>query len=283
VDIVAYLSEPLLLAFRTIVAARHTLHVARSPQDVDTLLTLRPASAAVIDPVAPGMVDPRVLLPILDRHAAVQVVVYTSVTPRAMHGYGILASAGIRHLVVRGIDDGPEQFRDLLEGLPSDTLSGLVLGMLDSALDDAPAPLVRALQEMFRAPHVLRDIAAVARAAGLPRRSFDRALERAGLASADALIRTARVVRVYHYMRATGIRLKDIATKLGYGTPRALTSEVLLVTGLLPSLLRKETEPDAFLARIAPRLWRHGSPPGGVAPGRLAALSTIAPRPPFGG
>jgi AraC-like DNA-binding protein len=282
-DIVAYLAEPLLQAFRTVTASRYTLHVARSLQEFETMLTLRPASAAVVDPVAPGLLDPRALLPILDRHAAVQVVVYTSVTPRAMRGYGVLASAGIRHLVVRGVDDAPEQFRDLLEALPADTLSGLVLGMLDLVLDDAPVPLVRALNEMFRAPHVLRDIDAVARAAGLPRRSFDRALERAGLASADALIRTARVVRVYHYMRATGIRLKDIAAKLGYGTPRALTSEVLLVTGFLPSLLRKAIEPDDFLARVMPRLWRHGSPPGVVATGHVAAATTTAPRAPFGG
>jgi AraC-like DNA-binding protein len=279
VDVVAYLSEPLLHVFRSVTATGYTLHVARTVQELDTLLTLRPASAAVVDPVAPGLSDPRLLLPIFERHAAVQVVVYTTVTPVAMRGYGMLAGAGVRHLVVRGVDDFPEQFRDLLEALPADTLSGILLQMLEPLLAEVTAPLARALQELFRAPHVMGDINAVARAAGMPRRTFDRALERAGFAPADMLYRTARVVRAYHYMRSTRTRLKDIAIKLGYGTPRALTSEVYLVTGFLPSSLKHELEPEDLLTRVAARLWRHGCPPGIVVPDVAVALSSNAPRP----
>jgi AraC-like DNA-binding protein len=279
VDVVAYLSDPLLHVFRSVTATGYTLHVARTVQELDTLLTLRPASAAVVDPLAPGLSDPRMLLPIFERHAAVQVVVYTTVTPVAMRGYGMLAGAGVRHLVVRGVDDFPEQFRDLLEALPADTLSGILLTMLEPLLAEVTAPLARALQELFRAPHVMGDINAVARAAGMPRRTFDRALERAGFAPADMLYRTARVVRAYHYMRSTRTRLKDIAIKLGYGTPRALTSEVYLVTGFLPSSLKNELEPEDLLARVAARLWRHGCPPNIVVPDVPAGLSSNAPRP----
>ena len=279
VDVVAYLSDPLLHVFRSVTATAYTLYVARSVQELDTFLTLRPASAAVVDPVAPGLSDPRLLLPIFERHAAVQVVVYTSVTPVAMRGYGLLAAAGVRHLVVRGVDDFPEQFRELLEALPADTLSGILLQMLEPLMAEVPAPLARALAELFRAPHVMGDINAVARAAGMPRRTFDRALERAGFAPADMLYRTARVVRAYHYMRATRTRLKDIAIKLGYGTPRALTSEVYLITGFLPSSLKYELEPEDLLTRVATRLWRHGCPPDIVVPDVPMALSSNAPRP----
>jgi AraC-like DNA-binding protein len=279
VDVVAYLSEPLLHVFRSVTGTRHTLHVARTVQELDTFLTLRPASAAVVDPLAPGLDDPRRLLPIFERHASVQVIVYTTVTPLAMRGYGLLAAAGVRHLVVRGVDDFPEQFRDVLEALPADTLSGILLMMLEPLLSQVSAPLARALQELFRAPHIMSDISAVARAAGMPRRTFDRALERAGFAPADMLYRTARVVRAYHYMRSTELRLKDIAIKLGYGTPRALTSEVYLVTGFLPSSLKTELEPEDLLTRVATPLWRHGCPPGIVVPDVSAALSSNAARP----
>jgi AraC-like DNA-binding protein len=279
VDVVAYLSEPLLQVFRSVTATRHTLHVARTVQELDTHLTLRPASAAVVDPLAPGLRDVRMLLPVFERHAAVQVIVYTAVTPIAMRGYGLLAAAGVRHLVVRGVDDFPEQFRDILEGLPADTLSGILLTMLEPLLAEVPAPLARALQELFRAPHVMGDIDAVARAAGMPRRTFDRALERAGFAPADMLYRTARVVRAYHYMRSTHTRLKDIAIKLGYGNPRALTSEVYLITGFLPSSLKSELEPEDLLVRVAAQLWRHGCPPDIVIPDMRRALSSNAPRP----
>lgn len=270
-DVVAYLSEPLLSAFRVVIA-NQTLHVARTVQELDTHLTLRPAAAAVVDPLAPGLADPRALLPVFERHAAVQVVVYTTVTPAAMRGYGVLAAAGIRHLVVRGIDDGPGQFRELLDALPADTLSDILLSMIEPLLNDVPAPLARAIQELFRAPHAMRDIDDVARASGMPRRSFDRALERAGFAPAEILFRSARVVRAYHYMRSTTSRLKDIAFKLGYGTPRALSSEVFLVTGFLPSSLKKQLEPEDFLSRVATRLWRHGCPPGMAVPRRTPAL-----------
>ena len=89
----------------------------------------------------------------------------------------------------------------------------------------------------------------------------------------------ARVVRAYHYMRSTQTRLKDIALKLGYGTPRALTSEVYLVTGFLPSSLKNELEPEDLLARVAARLWRHGCPADIVVPDVPAGLSSNAPRP----
>jgi AraC-like DNA-binding protein len=270
-ELVAYLSEPLLAAVRAVSRSAHSVHAVRSAAELDAALTLRPASAALLDPTAIDRGDVRAVLPILERHASVHVVVYTTVTPESMHGYGVLAAHGARHLILYGVDDGPAQIAALLDALPADTLSTILLRMIDPLLSELPVPLARAIAELFRAPHLVRDNNDVARAAGMSRRAYDRALERAGMAPGDLLVRTARVVRAYHYMRSTRLTVRDIAMKMGYPTPRTLSSEVVLLTGFLPSSLRHELDPEDFLSRVVVRLWRHGCPPGTVVP--HAALS----------
>lgn len=255
-DVVAYLSDPLLYSLRAATRGTATVYAAADTRALDALLTLHPAAAAVIDPQAPGLRDATALLPVFDRHAAVQVIAYTTLSPSGMRGYGLLASHGVRHLVLRGVDDAPDRMRELIAAVPGDTLSELLLTMIEPLLDRLSAPIARSIRELFRAPHAMRDVRDLARAAGIGRRTLDRALERAGVAAGGMLVRAARVVRVYHYLQGSRVHLKSIASKLGYLTPRGLTSEVCLMTGFLPSSLARELDAEDFLARIAGRLWR---------------------------
>jgi AraC-like DNA-binding protein len=74
--------------------------------------------------------------------------------------------------------------------------------------------------------------------------------------SSKSLVRIARAVRAYHLMRDPGYRLTDIARKVGYPETRLFARHVQLVTGMVPSSLRRRLEPDAFMALIADRLRR---------------------------
>ena len=256
VDVIAYLSDPLLYSLRAAARGAATVHAASGTREFDALLTLHPASIAVVDPQVPGLRDPTALLPIFERHAAVQVIAYATLSPGAMRAYGLLASHGVRHLMLRGVDDAPERIRALLAAVPGDTLSEILVRMAEPLLARLPSPLARAVEELFRDPGRMPDVDDLARSAGIGRRTLDRTLERCGIASAGTLARAARVLRVYHYLRGSRIPLKAIAGKLGYVTPRGLTSEVCLMTGFLPSSLARELDPEDFLACISDRLWR---------------------------
>lgn len=278
-DVIAYLSDPLLYSLRAAARSAATVHAATGTREFDALLTLHPASIAVVDPQVPGLRDPTALLPIFERHAAVQVIAYATLSPAAMRGYGLLASHGVRHLMLRGVDDAPERIRALLASVPGDTLSQILLRMAEPLLARLPLPLGRAVEELFRDPHRMPDVDDLARSAGIGRRTLDRTLERCGIAPAGTLLRAARVVRVYHYLRGSRIPLKAIAGTLGYVTPRGLTSEVCLMTGFLPSSLARELDPEDFLARIADRM-RRTSPVAAPPAGRPLASRVRARRTP---
>jgi AraC-like DNA-binding protein len=110
---------------------------------------------------------------------------------------------------------------------------------------------------LFRAPETIRSVDAFRRVAGMSRMTLGRALTKAGLTSPSGLLRSARVVRVYFLVRRGGLRLKIIAPRLGYSSPRKLADECKALTGLTPMLLSRTVDPDEFSALIARKLMRH--------------------------
>jgi AraC-like DNA-binding protein len=258
VDIATLLTDHLLTAFTVAVGSRHSVRTTRTIVELDTVLRVYPIDVAVIDPLAArvgqgGMLE---LLPVLTRNATVPVIAYTTVSPDAVRACARLAAHGVRHVVLRGYDDDPASFRALLDSVQGDALADAVLALLEPTLAEISAPVATAIESLFHAPHTVADVDALARIAGTPRRTLDRVLARAGLVPGWTLIRAARVVRAYHYLRGTAARVKDAAAKLGYVRPEQLAEDVTLITGFLPSSLPEALEPDDFVARIAARLRR---------------------------
>jgi AraC-like DNA-binding protein len=183
----------------------------------------------------------------------VHVVVYTTLTADSMHD---VAALGVRDVVLFNCDDRPAYFRDLLETAPAGSLTDGVLARVEPALAGVRPELRRALAELFRAPETIRSVDAFRRVAGMSRMTLGRALTRAGLTSPSGLLRSARVVRVYFLVRRGGLRLKIIAPRLGYSSPRKLADECKALTGLTPMLLSRTVAPDEFSALIASKLMR---------------------------
>ncbi len=171
-----------------------------------------------------------------------------------------LAMRGHRHLVLKGFDDAPMQFRAYLESLPADALADILLTRLGPALARLPIAVARAVEELFRTPDTITTVEDLARLAGVRhRRRLHEALDRAGWLSGWVLLRAARVVRAYHYLSQGppgATRVRDVAAKLGYATARGLANEVRAVSGFLPSSLATQLEPHDFLARVAAGLVR---------------------------
>jgi AraC-like DNA-binding protein len=293
VEIVALLSEHLLTAFSLAAGPRHSVRIVRTVAAFDAVLRLHPIDVAVVDPQAAGVGRGGMLqlIPVLARHATVPTIAYTTVSPEAVRACARLAAHGVHHVVLKGYDDDPASFRALLEGIGVEALSDAVLTLLQPLLAQLPGPVAAAIESLFQLPQTVGDVETLARLAGTPRRTFDRVLARAGLVQGWTLIRAARVVRAYDYLRGPASRVKEAAAKVGYLRPEQLTDDVTLITGFLPSSLRRALDPEDFVARVALRLRRvpvviapeppiihHATRPGVHNVPAVPALRTLRPR-----
>src|SRR5262249_37815467 len=156
--IVSFVRDFLSASLRVVAGQRHELHVARTIAELDGTLRVTAADVAIVDPelvVGPSLLE---LLAVLDRHVSVHVVSYTTVSPPAMGAQMVFALRGYRHLVLKGFDDAPAQFRAYLEDLHGDELSQMLLAQLRSALDRLPTRVGRAVEEMFRSPAMVDSV-----------------------------------------------------------------------------------------------------------------------------
>jgi len=254
IDVIAFLPDRLLQTLRVVAAGRHEVTTVATMSELDAALRQGRADCAVVDPQGPGRPGAERLGPLLARYPGVHVVVYTTLTADSMHD---VAALGVRDVVLFNCDDRPTYFRDLLETAPAASLTDEVLARVEGALTTVRPELRRALAELFRAPETIRSVDAFRRVAGMSRMTLGRALTKAGLTSPSGLLRSARVVRVYFLVRRGGLRLKIIAPRLGYSSPRKLADECKALTGLTPMLLSRTVDPDEFSALIARKLMRH--------------------------
>jgi AraC-like DNA-binding protein len=258
VDLVALLSDHLVTPFVVAAGTRHSVRIVHTLAELDTVLRTQPIDIAIIDPQAGPIARQGVaeIFPILARHPSVSVITYTTVSPDAVHACARLAAYGVRHVVLGGYDDDRTTFRELMETVRSDLLADAVLALIKPLLARLSPSVATAIAALMQEPHRVPDVDALARLAGTPRRTLDRALARAGLVPGWTLIRAARVVRAYHYLRGNAFRVRDAAAKLGYVRPEQLAEDVMLITGFLPSSLPRALDPDDLVARVAQRLRR---------------------------
>jgi AraC-like DNA-binding protein len=254
VEVVAYLPPPLLSHLRIVVGGDHDVAAVERWEELDEVVRLRPVDVAIIDPRTEGSTRAEELRALLERYPSLPVVVYTALVPEALKATVELAKHGVQQVVLRGFDDEPRRFRELIDGLPAYTMGERVLAALAPRLAGAPPELARAIERAFRAPHTFQDVRDLAIAAGMTRRRVDRWLDRIGLASARMLVVAARLIRAYHFMRDPGRSLDDIWKKLGYGGSRLFIRQVKAATGLTPSLLRESVGPEDFVAQLTARL-----------------------------
>jgi AraC-like DNA-binding protein len=253
VDVVAFLPERLLQILRVVVAGRHELTCVATMAELDAALRQSRADCAVVDPQGPGRPGAERLGPLLARYPGVHIIVYTTLSADAMHD---VAALGVRDVVLYNCDDRPAYFRDLLEPAPAASLTDRVLALIEPALSTVRPELRRALVELFRAPETIRSVDAFRRVAGMSRMTLGRALNKAGLASPSNLLRCARVIRVYFLIRRGGLRLKTIAPRLGYSSPRKLADEMKAMVGLTPMIVARTIGSDDFASTIARKLMR---------------------------
>ena len=257
-NVVARLPPLLLSHLRIVLGREHQVIAVDKWGELETEVRRRPVDLIVADPRAEGAVRLEELRTLIRNFPSLPIVIYTILAPETMGATVELAKLGVRHVVLRNFDDEPRRFRDLLERQPAYVMSDQVLASLARPLGTVPAELARAVERLFRVPQQFKDVNDLATAAAMNRRSLDRWLDRAGLATARMLVLGARLLRAYFYMQDPGRSLDEVVERLGYGSSRLFARQVRAATGLTPTALRQSVPPDEFVALLTERLGRRG-------------------------
>lgn len=259
------LSARALTRIRTAAGREHQVVVADDWTDLARVVRRLPIALAIVDPRPGGRVAAGELRELRHAFPSLPVLLHVAPSAPAMQDLVELAREGFYRVVIEGYEDDPGHVREQLAALVTFELEERVLGMLDPVLRAGPVGIGRAVSRLFLAPHEFGSVEDLARAAAMPRRTFDRWLRTLGLAPAHTLLVGARFLRAYQYVRDPGYELADVARKVGYSDPVLLTRQVRAVTGELPSLWRRHATEDATVDRLRTLLLAGTSPEGQIA------------------
>ena len=261
-DIVAHLPPPLLAHLRFVVAREHQLAWADGWGAFDLVVRRTAADVAVVDPAADGVVRVAEIVELIRRHPSLPVVVYTTLTAQALRAIVELAKQGVHQVVLFRFDDDPRRLLELLEQQPGLALSAELLQALAVPLGMLPSALARAVERMFQSPGLFTVADDLAAAAGMPRRTLYRSLEGVGLASPSTMVRGARLLRAYSYLRDAGHSAEDVAVKLGYSSRQIFARHVREAFGVRPTQLRRDVQESECVRRLAAVLYVGGARAG---------------------
>lgn len=234
----------------------HAVHAALDWAHADSIIRRQPVDVLVVDPQFGSTEAPRTdgIRAVRYRYGALPMVVYSSLTAQTMRSLVELGSEGLGQIVLYGLDDDPRHLRQVLELQPGILLSERLIAALRGCLNYAPAQVAAAVERAIRNPSACRRVADLASGSGVPRRSFYRHLERAGLASPRELLAGARVLRAYALLRNPGYSLDVVSRQLGFFNTDALAATMKALVGFTPGLARRRVAPDEFVGRLAERL-----------------------------
>jgi AraC-like DNA-binding protein len=260
-DVLAYLPPLQLAHLRAVLGERgpHRIHVARGWAEVEGFLRREAIDVAVLDPVAAGVVEAAPIVAVARQFRSLPVVMYTALTPGSLKGILSLAREGLTELVLHRFDDDPGRFRELLERLASNALAEALLVRLQPRLAMLPIGLADAVAECFRHPGRYGVAEDLARRGAASRRTLYRALDAAGLGSPSRVVKGARLLRAYAYLRDAGYSLEDVSRKCGFGSRQRFARQVRGLAGMQPRELRRRVSPEAFVTMLAAHL---GEPAG---------------------
>lgn len=210
----------------------------------------------VADPSATGTVEIEALETLRQQFPSLPVVIYTSLAPASIKAIVRLAKSGIEHVVLSRFDDEPRKFLELIEGIPAFALGERMLQELSGPLSCLPIVVVRAVDQLFRAPARFKSSQDLAEAAGMNLRTLYRNLEPAGIFSARALVVSARLLRAYAYLQDPGRSIKDVAAKAGYHSGWQLSQQMREMTGYTTEQVRREVDSEALVALLAEQVGR---------------------------
>jgi hypothetical protein len=252
------------------IGANGTLVRARDAAQLLRELDIAAPSAVVIDP---RLIPPARLESLIHalRLAGAPLLAHTALTSAAMRALLAVSRAGVREVLISGVDDDPASIRRVLDLLTGESLGGRVLSCLAPSLAAMPDTLRAAVTAMFLRPDAADTPHRLAGRAGITRRSLDRWVARSGLASARLLVAAPKLLIAYGQLRRAELSMASVAARAGYGSARSLERQCEALLGMRPAVLRTRLTPEAFAQALARGLVLGERFAGAAAPDESAA------------
>jgi hypothetical protein len=178
------------------------------------------------------------------------VLLYAQLTETSVQRIVAASGIGVHEVLLRNVDDDPAAIRRRLETLGAPAPPARVLAGLAEHLGELPAQLQGVTVPLFCAGPVPRWADDVARAAGIPRRSIDRWMSRAGLAGTATLLDVARLARVWAPIVDRGLPPAEVAVTGGFRRARMLAGHARRIVDCSPTLLGTRLTADEFVRRL---------------------------------
>ena len=160
---------------------------------------------------------------------------YCRVEAHASHHLMIAARSGVSALALRGVDDVGMMLDRVLMEAETDCVSDEVARMLEGRV---PALVHAAVDYCIRHARDLPDVAQLADALHLPRRTLGYRLLRTGAPAAAALISWSRLFVAAQLLVDEGRPVEQAALALGFASGSALRGMLQRYAGLTPRQLR---------------------------------------------
>lgn len=245
-----------LVRLRGAAGPRHFVHAALDWAHADAIIRRQPVDVLVVDPQFDANSEPRAdrIRAVHNRFRSLPMIVYSALAAQTLRPLVELGREGMAQLVLYGLDDDPEHFRQLLERQPGILLSERILSRLATPLSRTPGGVGGAVERLMRNPSAFRGVPDLAAAAGVPRRSLYRHFHRVGLVSPRELLVGARLLRAYAFLREPCYSLEMVAMHVRFSDADAMTKAMKWAVGTTPGRARDRIGPDEFVARLAARL-----------------------------
>ena len=256
----SYLSAPALGQLQRAFQSPHVVSIARSWDALVAHVRERRCDVAVVDPCegAEHLLAERLhSLASSNAHASATAIVgYVSVSAAGIRAVQGLIQLGASEIVVRGVDDSAFGLAAAVNRAVAACSAAHVVFGVGFSFEALPAPVAVALKSMFQHPQRVRSVGDLAAAANTTRRSLDRTLARAGLASARTLLSCARANAAFHLLSDGRAGKAQAVSLVGYASARSLARELYAITGCRASAIPNSLSRDDFTAVLHRRLLR---------------------------
>ncbi len=235
--------------------ARHDIVPVESWAEMRDVALRSPVHAAMFDPYASGKLDLESVRLFHEQFPSVALLAYGDFARRSVRDTVRLVRIGVREIVIRGEEDNPLKFQDLITEALTHSVAGVVLAGLRDLLPTHLAPLIRQLLSWADKPLTPVDVARLYHRHPNTLREHLRA---AGLPPMNKLIVWMHLFRAAHRLGDTARSVESIALRLVFPSASALRNQLLRYAGVTPHELREGGGLELLLTEFRER-WRVGN------------------------
>jgi hypothetical protein len=250
VRLLTFLPDDSVAALRSALARGHVVTPCTDAASLVAAAGGDHMDAIVLDPAMADDTDWLRLRAVL-ASPRIPVLLYTRLSPENARWIVAAAALGAHEVMLRDQDDDAASLRARLERLRTPAPPARVMTRIADRLACLPPVLQGVTVPLFCSAPVPRWADAVAREAGVPRRSVDRWMGRAGLAGTATLLDVARLSRVWVPIVVDGTDPAVVAARGGFRRARMLAVHTRRIVGASPSHFGKKLSEDEFVDRLA--------------------------------